>query len=633
MRPGIIPCAALAAVLLLLSACAGAASRVSALEAAVGSAPEAAYAGLPPISSLHQGSDIDPFYVDVAHLASYGGEAEVLAPDRIALGTAASGGSGVFSYALYDQELSNFTANDLHFQIDPAESLNGQPGSYMIALAHFESQRWEWYGPFSDASGSIVLPGQQGYASGWGHAVFAVVPRLGFGCTVNLLQMSAALQPDQQPPTGDDVITVGPGRDFSNLMDALAAAGSGPATTDIVVYPNAGNQPYAMTALFVTRPNLRFWGVRTEDNQRPILDGSGFDYSGVGSIPRAIFQFQPGADNCEVHGFELRAAHNSSYNGAGIRVNQAKACQVTDCVIHSCDMGVMSNGDAVLQSGQLVLSGCQIHSNGNLEDPGYNHNIYAGGYELYMLGCEVYGSLTGHNVKSRAFINVLDACFIHDSANRELDLVDAAGVTDLPGCHSRVIGCVIRKAPGMEGNRAVIHYGQDGGGDRDGPLYLVNNTIITPYTSPVIQLSGANSDAVLYSNLVWDGGADVPGQQIAAAISSGNIARISGRLNWFSGGFSIPAGGALDDNNNYFALESEEPPFTDPAAGDYRLLPGNHANLSKAGLSFLDFFPTPTDGNGNPVSIFPAHAYRAPFSWFVRIMDSEEFDIGAYQTP
>ena len=39
-------------------------------------------------------------------------------------------------------------------------------------------------------------------------------------------------------------------------------------------------------------------------------------------------------------------------------------------------------------------------------------------------------------------------------------------------------GCVIVKDPACPGNHAVIHYGQDGGGEHNGTLWLVHDTIV-----------------------------------------------------------------------------------------------------------------------------------------------------------
>ena len=73
-----------------------------------------------------------------------------------------------------------------------------------------------------------------------------------------------------------------------------------------------------------------------------------------------------------------------------------------------------------------------IEKNGDLKEPGQNHNLYLGGTSVTVRGCEIASSLTGHNLKSRAHQNWIEYNFIHDSANRELDLVDGEGNTDAP---------------------------------------------------------------------------------------------------------------------------------------------------------------------------------------------------------
>ena len=56
--------------------------------------------------------------------------------------------------------------------------------------------------------------------------------------------------------------------------------------------------------------NLTFRGVPGRGKPYVAITGKGFDYSGAGSTPRAIFQFNPGTDNCTLEGFELSGAHN-----------------------------------------------------------------------------------------------------------------------------------------------------------------------------------------------------------------------------------------------------------------------------------------------------------------------------------
>ena len=239
-------------------------------------------------------------------------------------------------------------------------------------------------------------------------------------------------------------LSVGEGEKFSRIEAALEAAQPG---DTIEVHPLPGGRPYEKVALLVRKPRIAIRAAGAE-GRKVVLDGKGYDYSGRGSVPRAIVQFHEGGDGSSIEGFELRGAHNESHNGAGVRINQANDVTVRNCTIHSNDMGIMSNGNGTPGSatGQLIEN-CLIHSNGDHSHPGYNHNLYLGGTEATMRGCEVHSSLTGHNFKSRAHRNIVIGCYIHDSANREFDLVDGKGDTDRPGSDAILIGNVIVKDP------------------------------------------------------------------------------------------------------------------------------------------------------------------------------------------
>ena len=309
-------------------------------------------------------------------------------------------------------------------------------------------------------------------------------------------------------------LEVGPGKQFSRIEEANAKAQAGDV---ILVYPRAGGQPYDKTAVFVRQKNLTFRAVAGADKDKPFvaLSGQGFDYSGEGSTPRAIFQFNPGSDNCTLEGFELSGAHNSSHNGAGVRINQANHVAVRKCSIHDNDMGIMSNGDGSLATAvDQRIEECRIFRNGDPTEPGNNHNLYLGGTSVTLRFCEVHHSLTGHNVKSRAHHTRVEYCYVHHSANREFDLVDAAE-TARPQSDAVLLGNIIVKDPKCSGNRTVIHFGQDGGKPHNGTLYLAFNTIVTPFIAPVVELSTAGAKAELLGNVVASG-ARQAGQKVAA---------------------------------------------------------------------------------------------------------------------
>ena len=327
-------------------------------------------------------------------------------------------------------------------------------------------------------------------------------------------------------------LRVGDHQEYRTPAAALAAAEAG---DTILVEPKSDGTPWRNVTLLVRTPRLSIRGVipeasaaeknmladRSAEQSLPddaaleallpktgvVFDGTGVEYSGRGSVPRAIIQFDPEADGCSLEGFILTGARNKSCNGAGVRINQASDVTIRGCIIRNCDMGIMSNGEVDRETGaRQLIERCVITDNGNLADPGYNHNLYLGGTSVTVRRCEIARSVAGHNVKSRVHHNVIEECYIHDSANRELDLVDAAGNTDIPGSNSILRNNRIEKSPDCTGNRSVIHFGRDGSADHDGTLHLIGNTIRTPFISPVVDLS-AGRGVVLENNTLDDAGA------------------------------------------------------------------------------------------------------------------------------
>jgi hypothetical protein len=235
-------------------------------------------------------------------------------------------------------------------------------------------------------------------------------------------------------------------------------------------------------------------------------------------------------------------------------------------------MGIMSNGDGTDRTAvDQLIEGCLIYRNGDPAEPGQNHNLYLGGTSVLLRGCEVHSSLTGHNVKSRAHLTRVFACYVHDSANREFDLVDASGDTTAPGSDAVLAGNIIVKDRRCPGNRAVIHFGQDGGNEHDGELLLVHNTIVTPFVAPVIHLTAPKARAQCYNNIVWDGGAYQKGQLLAASVKDEARVPVTGRANWLSYGFTGAALDALPLQETAFGSKGSVLSFADAGKGDYRL--------------------------------------------------------------
>ncbi len=404
-------------------------------------------------------------------------------------------------------------------------------------------------------------------------------------------------------------LTVGAGKQFGRIEDANAAAQPG---DRIEIYPASGSGVYLMPAVYVTKASLTFVGMLG----RQVLDGSGFNYSGVGSIPRAIFQVNLGANGVTIENLELRAAHNDSHNGAGVRINQGNHMTVRSCSIHGNDMGIMSNGDGVTptSASDQVIEYCSIYSNGDVSNPGFSHNLYLGGTSVTVQFCDIHDSTAGHNLKSRAHFNLIQYNFIHDSANRELDLVDAWD-TSRANSNTALIGNLIVKQTNMAGNRGVIHFGQDGGGAHNGTIYLSNNTIVTTYISDVVQLTANPSAAVFVDNVVFNGAQNAPSLYSVPGGLPPTV--VTGNHNWISKGYSI-LGSGIDAGTRYQGpLVSSDPGFTSLAKGNFFLAKNSPAYGVNSAPIYLD-----GDGVNRPA--VPTFQYRAiadklPISWAARM--------------
>jgi hypothetical protein len=425
-----------------------------------------------------------------------------------------------------------------------------------------------------------------------------------------------------------ETLEVGPGRRYQAIEKAVDRAKPG---DTVLVYPlDAKGTPYPQSAVLVRTARLTIRGAAPE-GKRVRIDGKGFMYSGAGRVPRAIVQFEPGADGCVIEGFELFNASNESFNGAGVRINQANDVTVRNCEIHDNDMGIMSNGEVARGTGRNQrVEFCLIRDNGTDRDPGYNHNLYLGGTSVTLHGCEIRGATTGHNVKSRAHFNWIEYCYIHDSANRELDLVDAAGNTDVAGSHSVLLGNVIVKAKDMKGNRGVIHFGQDGGKDHQGTVYLVHNTIVTSYVTAVVELSAKGAGCEIAKNIFWDDGAVGEGGVLVAGVRGGSLDAAAGRRNWLAAGFSVPECKGFSAADNLVAKKKESPPFADAAGGDFRLKGTSGGSIVNCGVPMekveLPLPPGEAKRSG-PVNLMQ---YRHPCRTEARPSDGKP-DLGAYE--
>jgi hypothetical protein len=121
-----------------------------------------------------------------------------------------------------------------------------------------------------------------------------------------------------------------------------------------------------------------------------------------------------------------------------------------------------------------------------------------------------------------------------------------------------LIGNLVVKDRQCRGNREVVHFGSDGGRDRQGTLYLVHNTVVTPFAAPVVRLSAPGSRAILVGNVVSDGGSGPEEQLLAVGPGEGgNPVPVAGQWNWFGPGYRLPGGTRLAADANIAGREPD----------------------------------------------------------------------------
>jgi parallel beta-helix repeat protein len=368
-------------------------------------------------------------------------------------------------------------------------------------------------------------------------------------------------------------LEVGPGKQFARIEAAVLAAQSG---DTIMVYPDPSGYPG--TAVKIQVPSLTIRGA----NSTPVVvTGTGFDYSGAGSVPRAIIQVDPSGNGATIQNLNLSDAHNQTFNGAGVRIQSASNVTVSDCIIHGNDMGIMSNGQDNNPSAgsNQIIQYCRIDQNGSLADPGYNHNLYLGGTNARLFMCEISRALTGHNLKSRCHYLQVEACWIHDSANREVDLPEAWDTTR-PNSNAVIIGNRIIKDPNCPGNHGTMFFGKESG-NRMGNVYLFANTIVSSFSSPILQINVNDSRVVATGNIILN----VVQNQAAFLSSSDPNQSFVANANQVSKGYGQLGG------TNYYGVTIGDP---------FRLVIPPY--LYKDGSLGKPFLAKWLDGNGTPQS-------------------------------
>ena len=345
--------------------------------------------------------------------------------------------------------------------------------------------------------------------------------------------------------------------------------------------------------------------VQGDGSSRPLIDGTGVDVSGQGGAPRALFQVE--GDNYVFENLEFRNARNGN-NGAGLRVVGARKTTIRHTKVTYCDMGMMSGGND-----ELLVEYCEFAFNGSPDYNGYSHNFYLGGKRSVIRYCYIHDSTHGQNFKTRGHYTELLYNYIADAhdgfeggeTTKEIGFPESKASTSPNGNAVLIGNLIVKKGEWHQ----FLDFGPEMGGERDGTLYMINNTLIAASPKTIfLRLSTPQVNAVLHNNIFYGS------SQFLTGPGAGNV---SGSNNWVPKGTKVPS--TLKDT-----IHGEDPGFTDAPRRDFRLRTGS--TCINAGTNMLTY----VDGDGVTTSGRPFREYVEHRNDRERL-DDRRLDLGAFE--
>jgi hypothetical protein len=228
------------------------------------------------------------------------------------------------------------------------------------------------------------------------------------------------------------------------------------------------------------------------------------DAAGQAAEAKAIWVIK--GDLVEVENLEFSGTRVPDRNGAGIRAEGA-SLTIRNCRFHHNEIGLLTSNatDAV-----LLVQGSEFDHNttGPLRrtDPG--HNIYVGRIRRFTLSdSHVHGGQVGHQVKSRAWRNVI-------RGNRILDGSGAGSyLIDLPnGGEAEIAGNTLGKAA-LAPNRTAIAFASEANRGAPGQSLRVLDNVYRVFGNPgVFVTNHSGAAAELIGNRISGGAVPLDGK-------------------------------------------------------------------------------------------------------------------------
>ena len=260
-------------------------------------------------------------------------------------------------------------------------------------------------------------------------------------------------------------LTVGPGRQFATIAEAVSASRDG---DTLLVQAGTYRNDFAIIAKDITIQGqgglARLEATEAPPNGKAILVANG---------------------DITLDHVELTGARVPDQNGAGVRLEGGNLV-ISNAWIHGNENGILA-GD--IPGATLTLRDTEVSDNGRGD--GRTHNVYVGVIDRLTIDDSLIRDAdVGHQVKSRALETV-----ITDSRILDGDGGTGSYSVDLPnGGRAVLSGDVIQQSAASQ-NPAIVHFGGEGSPHPNSSLEITNTTVLNALESPSSRLVLNQTDA------------------------------------------------------------------------------------------------------------------------------------------
>lgn len=203
-----------------------------------------------------------------------------------------------------------------------------------------------------------------------------------------------------------------------------------------------------------------------------------------------------------VDGIEFYGATVPDKNGAGIRLD-GLGMTIRNCFFHDNENGILTTN---VGGGEILIEHSEFANNGFGD--GLSHNVYIGTCDKLTFQFNYsHGAKVGHNLKSRAHVNIIQYNRIIDGVNGNSSrLIDISN-----GGFANIKGNVLVQGANAE-NGNLIGYALEGNNNvTPSELYLINNTMVNNREAGALFLDAPDNNTVFVQmiNNIFGGDGDL----------------------------------------------------------------------------------------------------------------------------